>query len=95
MDEFNTHSAPNKIWAYLDMGLPVVSTNFLTEPDKEIFEGMVSFANTPEEYVEYIVYAYENDSQELKIKRRRLAVKNSTFNRAKKIVNIFKEKLNL
>jgi len=95
MDEFNTHSAPNKIWAYLAMGLPVVSTNFLTEPDKEIFEGMVSFANTPEEYVEYIVYAYENDSQELKIKRRRLAVKNSTFNRAKKIVNIFKEKLNL
>ena len=95
MDYFNTHSAPNKIWAYLAMGLPVVSTDFLTEPDKEIFEGMVAFAKTPEEYVMNIIYAKENDNKELKNKRRELAIKNSTFNRAKKIVDIVQEKLSL
>ena len=65
MDEFNTHSAPNKIWAYLAMGLPVVSTDFLTEPDKEIYEGLVDFCKNPQEYVEAIIRSYKNDNIEL------------------------------
>ncbi len=92
-DEFNTHSAPNKIWAYLAMGLPVVSTDFLTEPDKEIYEGLVKFARTPEEYVEFIIESYKNDTQELKRKRRELAVRYSTDARAGKLVNIINERL--
>jgi len=95
MDEFNTHSAPNKIWAYLAMGLPVVSTDFLTEPDKEIYEGLVSFADTPELYVQMIIEACKNDNLELRKKRRELAVRNSTLNRAEKLVNVMKKKLNL
>ncbi len=92
-DEFNTHSAPNKIWAYLAMGLPVVSTDFLTEPDKEIYEGLVKFAKTPEEYVRYIIESYENDSPGLREKRRELAVKYSTEARAERLVKIILEKL--
>ena len=88
MDEFNTHSAPNKIWAYLAMGLPVVSTDFLTEPDKEIYEGLVNFAKTPEEYVNYIVEEYQSDNLEKKKKRRELAVKYSTANRIEKLYNM-------
>ncbi|GEM_PF-3828811 len=92
-DDFNIHSAPNKIWAYLAMGLPVVSTDFLTEPDKKIYEGLVKFARTPEEYVQFIIESYENDTQELKEKRRNLAVKYSTYARAEKLVKIIKDKL--
>ncbi len=92
-DDFNIHSAPNKIWAYLAMGLPVVSTDFLTEPDKEIYEGLVKFAKTPEQYVEFIIESYENDSQELKERRRDLAVRYSTEARAGKLVRIINERL--
>lgn len=92
MDEFNKHSAPNKIWAYLAMGLPVVSTNFLEEEDKEIFNGLVGFARTPDEYVDMIIRAIETDSPALKIKRRELAVNNSTLNRAKRIADIIENK---
>lgn len=94
MDEFNKHSAPNKIWAYLAMGLPVVSTDFLDDPDKEVFEGMVHFARTPEQYVDCIVKAFDNDNQYLKNKRRELALKNSTYSRAKKLFNIIQDTIN-
>lgn len=93
MDEFNTHSAPNKIWAYLAMGLPVVSTDFLTEPDKEIYEGLVNFAKTPEEYVKYIIEEFQSDNPEKKRKRRELAVRYSADNRASKLVDIIRKKV--
>ena len=91
MDEFNTHSAPNKIWAYLAMGLPVVSTNFYNKADKDIFEGLVYFAKTPNEYCDYIVKSMEEDDLNLKIKRRELAIKNSTENRAAKIYHLINQ----
>ena len=37
MEEMNRYTAPNKLWAYLAMGLPVVSTDYLDPADKEIF----------------------------------------------------------
>lgn len=95
MDEFNKHSAPNKIWAYLAMGLPVVSTNFLTEKDKAVYEGMVKFASTPEEYVQAIIDSTGENSLELKLKRRNLAVKYSTENRAADLVKIIVQKTKL
>lgn len=95
MDEFNTHSAPNKIWAYLAMGLPVVSTDFLTEPDKEIYEGLVTFCKTPLEYVDAIINSYINDNMILRKQRRALAIKYSTENRASTIVNNLIEKFAL
>jgi len=95
MDEFNTHSAPNKIWAYLAMGLPVVSTDFLTDPDKEIYEGLVNFAETPELYVQMIIESYKNDNLELRKRRRKLAVKNSTLARAECLVNLIAKNFNL
>lgn len=93
MDDFNKHSAPNKIWAYLAMGLPVVSTDFLFDYDKEIFEGMVKFAKTPSHYVQYIQESILENSIELKIKRRELAIKNSTLMRASKLKDIILKKL--
>lgn len=93
MDEFNTHSAPNKIWAYLAMGLPVVSTDFLNDADKEVFEGMVKFAKNPEEYVNAIVQSIEADNLDLKIKRRNLALKNSTERRAEELVTVIRQSL--
>ncbi|HVO73646.1 MAG TPA: hypothetical protein VMT35_06460, partial [Ignavibacteriaceae bacterium] len=92
MDAFNKHSAPNKIWAYLAMGLPVVSTDFLNDYDKEIYEGFVRFAKTPEKYVEYIIEEYQSDNLEKKKKRRELAVKYSTANRAEKLYKLIMEK---
>lgn len=91
MDEFNKHSAPNKIWAYLAMGLPVVSTDFLQESDKTIFEGMVKFAKTPQEYADYICSEVTSDNLEIRKNRRDLAIKNSTRNRAEKITNLMKQ----
>ena len=94
MDPFNKHSAPNKIWAYLAMGLPVVSTDFLNDYDKEIYEGLVNFANTPEEYVEYIVSEYKSNNLEKKKKRRELALRYSTTKRAEKLYNMLIGKAN-
>jgi len=95
MDAFNKHSAPNKIWAYLAMGLPVVSTNFLNDYDKEIYEGLVKFASTPEEYVEAIIEMHMQNSLEEKIKRRELAVRYSAENRAGELARTIINKFNL
>jgi len=92
-DDFNIHSAPNKIWAYLAMGLPVVSTDFLNEPDKIIYEGLVKFAKTPREYVDFIIDEYNSDTIEKKMLRRRLAIKYSTDNRAKKIIDLIQDRI--
>ena len=92
MDAFNKHSAPNKIWAYLAMGLPVVSTDFLNDNDKEIYEGLVNFAKTPEEYVGYIVREFKSDNLEKKKKRRELAIRYSTISRAEKLYKLIAEK---
>ncbi len=94
-DAFNKHSAPNKIWAYLAMGLPVVSTDFLYDYDKEIYEGLVKFASTPEEYVEAIIESVNQNSLEEKLKRRELAVRYSAENRAAEFVKIIIEKFSL
>jgi hypothetical protein len=85
MNEFNLHSAPNKIWAYLAMGLPVVSTDFLDNNDKEIYGGYVKFSRTPEEFVQNIINEYKNDSEKLRLQRRKFAERNSTYIRAEKI----------
>jgi hypothetical protein len=92
MDEFNTHSAPNKIWAYLAMGLPVVSTDFLKDYDKEIYENKVKFAKTPEQYVEFIKEEYASDNLTKKKDRRKIAVQYSTYNRAEKLFNLILDK---
>jgi len=85
MDEFNKHSAPNKIWAYLAMGLPVVCTDFLNDYDKDIYEGLVNFAKTPEEYVEFIVNESQTNNIEKRKKRRELAERYSTIKRAERL----------
>ena len=95
MDEFNTHSAPNKIWAYLAMGLPVVSTDFLTKADKEIYEDLVCFCKTPEAYVEAIIHSYKNDNIDIRSRRRDLAVRYSTDNRAAALIKILSARFNL
>lgn len=92
MDEFNKHSAPNKIWAYLAMGLPVVSTDFLNDEDKAIYQGLVNFCSTPVEYVNAIVNEINNDSLEKRVARRNLAIKYSTENRASRLFSLIKLK---
>jgi len=94
MDEFNKHSAPNKIWAYLAMGLPVICTDFLNEYDKKVYEDLVKFAPTPDQYVEFIINEYQTDNIEKKMKRRVLAERYSTFNRAGKLYKLIIEKSN-
>ena len=91
MSELNRFAAPNKIWAYLAMGLPVVSIAFAGEEDQALYEGLVAFCKTPEEFVAAIARALEEDSLELKKRRRALAERYSAVNRARAMAELAEE----
>jgi hypothetical protein len=86
-DEVAFNSDPIKIYEYLALGKPIVST-FLGTSDKNISE-FVYFAKNKEDFVKNIEKALKENDQALAEKRREYVFQNHTWEkRAETIINI-------
>lgn len=85
LTEFNKSIYPLKINEYFALGKPVVMTNFATFKD---FEHLVSIANTPDMFVDYIDDSIKNNSPQAISDRISFAKRNSWDGKVKEFVNI-------
>ncbi len=85
LNEWMRFSAPNKTFQYLATGKPVVSTNFT---EMQEFENLVYVASDHKEFIEMTRAALIENSETRKVERKKIALENSTENRAVKVMKI-------
>ncbi len=88
LNDWMRYSAPNKTYQYLASGKPVVSTNF---PEMENVKKVVLVAGDHEEFVNLVQGALNDKSEIKKAERQKVALENSTENRAIKMTNILSD----
>ena len=92
LNDWMRYSAPNKTYQYLSSGKPIVATNFT---EMESVKEVVYIANNHDEFIEMARVAVNEKDEEIRKRRQKVALENSTENRAVKmmaILNNFLEK---
>ena len=91
MDDPNTGRTPNKLWQYLATGRASVITNLPNVKHWEFPPGTVYKANNDDEFLEYIIQAYNDNSDELIKERIRIAADNSWSTRAELLLKYIEQ----
>jgi glycosyltransferase involved in cell wall biosynthesis len=81
---------PIKMWEYMAVGMPVVTTAL---PEAKQFEGLIYYSNDYNEFFSNITRALADDSPERRQQRMELARSNSWRERAQQIINIIQSHL--
>jgi hypothetical protein len=88
IDRLNKGATSNKLWLYLSLGKPVVVTNFHNIKNTDFGEKLV-YKCENNEFIDKCIQAYEEDTQELAVKRIEFARSNSWKHRVEKIKEIY------
>ena len=90
LEKCNRGVTPNKLWLYLAMGKPVVVTNLPNLRELGLHNGLVYKADSPSEFVELTVKAYENDNEDLFYERLKIARENTWERKVEEVVRLIK-----
>lgn len=82
-------ATPQKLMEYLAAGKPIVAAAL---PPMRKFQGIIRFAESPDEWIRQIRQAWENDTAELRVRRQAMACDNSWDMQVARISSILAQK---